>query len=252
VTVTDDELRAELLRRVEKDQVARKAHDWDAMREADAENLPWLKRLVAERGWPGRFLVGDDGAHAMWLLTQHADADPAFQRHCLELLTAAVDAGEASRTERAYLTDRVLLHEGGQQEYGTQLTSRGGKWVPRNLRDPDGVDERRAAVGMRPLAEYLARFADLPNVSRLKCSQCDAWTPYEPPDIGESVTVTCTGCGREMTISEPSEQRPPGGAMPVKCPGCGAWASFVPPAPGGQFTFTCPQCGHATTATFKG
>jgi hypothetical protein len=248
----DDELRAELLRRVEKDQIARKAYDSDAMREADAENLPWLKRLVAERGWPGKSLVGVDGAHAMWLLVQHATADPAFMRQCLDLLTAAVDAGEASVTDQAYLTDRVLLHEGGQQEYGTQLARRGGRWAPDNLRDPDGVDERRAAVGMRPLAEYLAGFADLPNASRLKCSQCDAWTPYEPPGIGESVTVTCTGCGREMTISESSRQRLPGGPLPVKCPGCGAWASFVPPPSGERATFTCPQCGKATTATFMG
>ena len=49
----DEALRAELLRRVEKDQDARKAPDFDRMREVDAENLPWLKAVVAERGWPG-------------------------------------------------------------------------------------------------------------------------------------------------------------------------------------------------------
>ena len=48
----DEALRAELLRRVETDQVARKAMDLDGMREADGENLPWLKEVVAEHGWP--------------------------------------------------------------------------------------------------------------------------------------------------------------------------------------------------------
>ena len=123
----DEQLRAELLRRVEKDQVARKALDLDGMREADGENLPWLKGVVAAHGWPGASLVGSDGAHAAWLLAQHADSDPAFQRQCLDLLTAAVEAGEATRQEHAYLTDRVLLAEGRQQEYGTQLTGRGGR-----------------------------------------------------------------------------------------------------------------------------
>lgn len=198
----DEALRAELLRRVEKDQVARKAHDVDGMQEADAENLPWLKRLVAERGWPGSSLVGVDGAHAMWLLVQHATTDIAFMRHCLGLLTAAVAAGEASRVDQAYLTDRVLLHEGEQQVYGTQLTRQGGKWVPRNLRDPDGVEERRAAVGMKPLAEVLANFVG-PAAARIKCSDCDAWTPFEPPHVDQSVTVSCAGCGREVTIIGP-------------------------------------------------
>jgi hypothetical protein len=199
----NEALRAELLRRMEKDQEARLAYDEGRFAEVDTENLPWLKRLVAERGWPGSSLVGVDGAHAMWLLVQHATADPAFMRQCLELLTAAVAAGEASRVDQAYLTDRVLLHEGEQQVYGTQLTRQGGKWVPKNLRDPDGVEERRAAVGMKPLAEVLANYVGPAVAARIHCSDCDAWTPFEPPEADESVTVTCTGCGREITIIGP-------------------------------------------------
>jgi hypothetical protein len=95
----DDALRGELLRRMAKDQVARKAMDLDGMREAEAENLPWLKAVVAARGWPGASLVGTDGAHAAWLLAQNADSDPAFQRRCLDLLTTAVEAGEATRRD---------------------------------------------------------------------------------------------------------------------------------------------------------
>jgi len=207
VTGIDEALRAELLQRVEKDQDARKAPDFDRMREVDAENLPWLKAVVAERGWPGSSLVGVDGAHAMWLMVQHATEDLAFMRQCLDLLTAAVAAGEASVTDQAFLTDRVLLHEVGQQVYGTQMTRRGGKWIADNLRDPDTVDERRAAVGMGPLAERLASFKGLPAMTRIKCSDCDAWTPFEPPDVDDTVTVTCTGCGREMTIIGPPRRR---------------------------------------------
>jgi ribosomal protein S27E len=243
----DEALRAELLRRVEKDQAVRRAMDLDGMREVDAENLPWLKAVVAERGWPGSSLVGVDGAHAMWLMVQHAIKDLAFMRQCLDLLTAAVEAGEASVTDQAFLTDRVLLHEGGQQVYGTQMTRR----IADNLRDPDTVDERRAAVGMGPLAERLASFKGSSTMARIKCSDCDAWTPFEPPDVDDTVTVTCTGCGREMTILGPP-QRLPGRAMPFKCPGCGAWASFEPPVPGEPIAFICPKCGKETTATFKG
>jgi hypothetical protein len=196
----DDGLRAELLRRVEKDQVARKALDHDAMREADEENLPWLKEVVAAHGWPGSALVGTDGAHAAWLLAQHADADPAFQRQCLGLIGAAVEAGEASLLEYAYLTDRVLLAEGRSQVYGTQVTRRDDAWVPRDLRDPELVDERRAAAGLEPLAEYLQRFGDdPPRASRLRCPGCGAWVPFETPQGDAPVTVTCPECARTTT-----------------------------------------------------
>ena len=247
----DEALRAELLRRVEKDQDARKPPDFDRMREVDAENLPWLKAVVVERGWPGSSLVGVDGAHAMWLMVQHATADLAFMRECLDLLTAAVAAGEASITDQAFLTDRVLLHDGEQQVYGTQMTRRGGKWVADNLLDSGSVDERRAAVGMGPLAERLAHFAGSPTVAaRIKCTECDAWTPFEPPEVDETVTVTCTGCGRETTFIGPP-QRLPGEGPPIKCPGCGRWAPFEPHDAVGPVTFTCPKCGLETTVTLK-
>ena len=103
----DEELRAELLRRMEKDQEPRLSDDLEsgAFEAVDAENLPWLKNLIHSRGWPGASLAGTDGAHAAWLLVQHADTDPKFQRHCLILLRAAVSAGEASLVDQRSLDE---------------------------------------------------------------------------------------------------------------------------------------------------
>ena len=98
----------------------------------------------------------------MWLLAQHADADPAFQAECLPLLAAAVEAGEAARASLAYLEDRVCVGRGEPQRYGTQgADGEDGRWRPRPLAEPDEVDRRRADAGLEPLATYVARMNEM-------------------------------------------------------------------------------------------
>ncbi|WP_165234315.1 DUF6624 domain-containing protein [Aquisphaera insulae] len=181
--VKEPELRQELLRRVEADQKARgdliarmkeqegtkppgdgktvKRHGitfdkkaFEAVKKADEENTKRLAEIVRKHGWPTVSLVGKDGTHAAWLLVQHADAEPGFQRKCLDLMNR-LPKGESLSDDVAYLTDRVLLAEGKKQLYGTQFESVAGKWEPRPLEDPANVDKRRAEVGLLPLAEYV-------------------------------------------------------------------------------------------------
>src|SRR5262249_30379594 len=96
-----------------------------------------------------------DGANAAWLLVQHADADPKFQRQCLDLMTPLLRDKEVSPQDYAYLTDRVLLAEGEKQQYGTQLVVAGDKFEPRPIQDAENIEKLRAEVGLPPLAEYL-------------------------------------------------------------------------------------------------
>lgn len=156
VEPTSHSLRAELIRMKEADQSARslRLEDEDEIRvltAIDAVNTARLKSIVAESGWPSQSLVGSDGAEAAWLLAQHADADPAFQRSVLALIEPLVAAGEVKASSYAYLWDRT--HD--PQRYGTQGRCRqDGKWEPRAIEDPDHVDARRAQVGLSPMAEY--------------------------------------------------------------------------------------------------
>jgi DNA-directed RNA polymerase subunit RPC12/RpoP len=215
------ELRSELLHRAEKDQAARSEPEPDiaTLTSVDAENLPWLRDLVAEVGWPGRSVAGEDGAHAAWLLAQHADQDPAFQRRCLELIKEAVESGEATRSELAYLTDRVLLAEGKPQEYGTQMTGRKGGWVPRNLRDPETVDDRRAMMSLEPLRENVARMArqyGAPKPTIFTCGECGSGIEVWLADESETQDIRCASCGWETMILDrkpmlvrPDRSRPP-------------------------------------------
>lgn len=168
----DLDLAGELGRRVAREQALRSAAVTDLPRttreeldrllaQEDAENTRWLKQLLAERGWPGRTLVGDDGAHAVWLLAQHADADPAFQEACLHLLAGAAADGEAAPADLAYLDDRVRVARGEPQRYGTQCVRSDGHWRPMPLAEPNHVDRLRAEAGLEPLAAYLARMEEV-------------------------------------------------------------------------------------------
>ena len=121
----------------------------------DVANTDRLREIVAEHGWPGRSLVGDDGAHHAWLIAQHADRQLDFQREALSFLADAVSRGEAAERDLAYLTDRVRMNEGREQVYGTQIAEvKDGSGVPWPVEDPANLDARRAAVGLPPFEEY--------------------------------------------------------------------------------------------------
>ena len=119
------------------------------MSQVDAADRARLKQIIRQYGWPGFDLVGTEGDSDAFLIVQHSDNDEAFQKCCLPLMQAAVKARQATPSDAAYLTDRILTHEHKPQTYGTQ-------WhVP--ITDPAHVDERRAAVGLCPLAVYEAQ-----------------------------------------------------------------------------------------------
>ena len=150
------DLYAELMKRAKTDQDARMAKPPNVIQITliDWDNTTWMKQVIEKHGWPGRALVGHDGAQAAWLLVQHADRDPAFQRRCLTLLTQAYEKSDATADQVAYLTDRVLIAEGKPQVYGTQFETVNGKLQPRPIENEAEVDQRRAAMGLEPLAAY--------------------------------------------------------------------------------------------------
>lgn len=125
--------------------------------EVSTRHLARMKEIVEAHGWPGKSLVGEDGAHAAWLLAQHADGDPGFQKRCLALMEPGVALGEVRSLEVAYLTDRILIREGRPQRYGTQHRWENGAMVPFPIEEEADVDRRRREAGLSPLAEYSRR-----------------------------------------------------------------------------------------------
>ena len=51
--------------------------------------------------------------------------------------------------------DRVELAAGRRQLYGSQYKCVDGQYDVYDLKDPEGVDARRALMGMQPLQDYL-------------------------------------------------------------------------------------------------
>lgn len=123
--------------------------------QVDQENLPHLKNIIYQFGWPGFQLVGEEGAEYTWLLVQHCDQDLEFQKECLILLEEAVFKKDAPKKHLAYLMDRVLVNEGKEQIYGTQLKIINGLAIPFPIKESHELDERRQAMGLCPFSEYL-------------------------------------------------------------------------------------------------
>jgi hypothetical protein len=130
-----------------------------ALAAADAPLQSRLRAIVNARGWPGRRLVGDDAAHAAWLILQHSDS--AYQRRMLPVIHARVLRGDVRAADGALLEDRVRMGQGRKQRYGSALrntTTPGAPPVLYPIEAEACVDQRRARVLLPPLSDYLAMF----------------------------------------------------------------------------------------------
>lgn len=180
LTPADPALRQELLDMMAADQKAREAliklikpgsqvvataETMTVMldvKQLDATHTARMKEIVEEHAGPGTSLVGQDGAHAAWILVQHADDDPEFRQQVLSLLRAAMETGEASKSDYALLVDRVRIAQGQPQVYASQFEQTpDGQWVPRPTEDLEHVDERRAEMSLPPLAKYRKLIAQM-------------------------------------------------------------------------------------------
>lgn len=145
---------------VQQDQASRLgrpgARDMAAV---DADTTAWLKAVLRESGWPSANRSDVTLASDAWLLAQHADRTPTVQACVLDLITQQRSTLREAQNY-AYLTDRVRIGSGRAQVYGTQVQydSVQNRASPSRLEDPAGVDRRRAAVGLEPLADYLKWF----------------------------------------------------------------------------------------------
>lgn len=146
-----EELREEF---IERGPASLRLSDIYEQRALFRQHTDRMKEIVAAYGWPGRTLVGTDGAAAAAELLIHADHDLQFQREALELMAAGLKLRETQGADYAELYDRIRVAEGLPQLYGTQAHIGNGQLEFFPIEDPAQVDQRRASMGMDSLAEF--------------------------------------------------------------------------------------------------
>ncbi|MEO8482247.1 MAG: DUF6624 domain-containing protein [Acidobacteriota bacterium] len=174
MTAMNESLRPELLTLRANDESVRRELAADGslfdgyhprMEAVHRANAARLRVIMDTHGWPGRALVGDDGAEAAWRIAQHAIGEPAFMRACRDRLDEASFRGDAERQHFAFLDDRIRAFEGRPQRYGTQLRGGPNGLEPHPLEDESRVEERRVQVGLPALSEVLRKARAAPPPS---------------------------------------------------------------------------------------
>lgn len=131
---------------------------WKLVSEQDSLNEIEVIKIIEERGWVGKSLVGGQANMTLWLVIQHAPIET--QEKYLPLLQKSVKKGESGGRHLALLEDRILMRNGMPQTYGTQITTdkETGKQVVYEIREPEYVNQRRSEVGLGPIEEYVKRW----------------------------------------------------------------------------------------------
>lgn len=133
----------------------------------DSLNLIKVVKILDERGWVGKDIVGSQANQTLFLVIQHSDLK--YQQKYLPMMREAVKKGNANPVNLAYLEDRVGLRERHKQIYGSQISMIPGvKAFVLPLEDPDNVDKRRAEVGLGPIADYIKKMGIIWDVEAYK------------------------------------------------------------------------------------
>ena len=123
--------------------------------EIDRRNTLRLRDIVDAYGWPKKSEVGEEASKAAQLLVQHSAFE--HQKYLLPSIKEAVWEGEADASSMAMLEDDILVAEGNDQIYGTEITNSpdyGLMLYP--VQDPENINARRHAVGLPTIEEYIS------------------------------------------------------------------------------------------------
>ncbi|QEM02118.1 hypothetical protein DIU31_000755 [Mucilaginibacter rubeus] len=149
----------------------------EVMHKTDSQNLIRVNAILTKYGWLGPQKVGITGSQALFLVIQHADLQT--QQNYLQMIGAAEKNGEILSSNLAILEDRINMRTGKKQVYGSQgfTDKQTGKIYIYPIADVDHLDERRKAMGMPPMKDYVKNWdagkykKQLPEIEKLAREQ---------------------------------------------------------------------------------
>lgn len=125
----------------------------DLMNEKDSINLLKVEKIIAEYGWLGADIIGEQGNETLFLVIQHSDLETQIKY--LPIMREAVKKGNAKRKDFALLEDRIAMKQGKRQIYGSQIKMDGDEYYVYPIIEPEKVNERRAEAGLGPIEDYV-------------------------------------------------------------------------------------------------
>jgi len=124
-----------------------------------ASNTEWLKKQSTKQNLLDTSVYGNAASRAAWLIVQHSDHDPAWQKDMLEVVEKLYRAGKFEARQYALLVDRIAVNAGEPQTYGSQgKCAKDGKWHPKPIRNDENISELRKSMGLIPMHENIKRF----------------------------------------------------------------------------------------------
>jgi hypothetical protein len=135
------------------------------LEEVDRFHTDYLKAILEIHGWVAISKFGKEADNQAWLLVQHADHDPDFQKHCVLQLQKLYPCGETDKKHYAYLYDRVALKSpdfGLKQRYGTQVQINDDQMELYPFEGSfEDLNNRRREMGMETVEEYMATLKEI-------------------------------------------------------------------------------------------
>jgi hypothetical protein len=123
------------------------------------ENEQRLLELLDKYGWPTASEVTEYAAAGAALIINHTNYE--LRSKYFPLLEEAFKKGEAQALRYAKMRDRLLVEEGKEQLYGTQIKFENMVREPYPITEPEYVDKRRAEIGLGSLKPYLKTKFDI-------------------------------------------------------------------------------------------
>ena len=169
--VSKPQLREELLAMEKVDQDERRkcnAGDADFQMKCFAEiaktidtpNTERLEKIFETHGFPDSKMVGPDGLNAFMILLQHTIGD-ALRVKAVEPITKAFKRKEITPQDYANFTDRLRLHQGKGQLYGSGFEFKDGKMVLSRTEDLKNLEKRRRKIGLPPMSEAVRMMKEI-------------------------------------------------------------------------------------------